>query len=313
MANKRYDEFPAGVYDSSKIFLQADASSGALEKINLPVIPSGNFWSLSGNSGTNPTSDFIGTSDNQDLFIKRNNVVQLSFQGGKSYFGTNNPVGSIYDSPIYNLNVQTGILMMANPTGDNKWTTFGNDFENYIIRVHKPGSYNRNVLYMDAGYITLGGPTKVVGSFSASGSFQSSGLVSASTALSATAGALQLRSDTGNPSYIFFTENGVSTRGTLGYLAGGDFVFATRPSGYSPFTGTEVFRNPWNTNTLLMGTTTNVPSSILTLASSNQGFLPPRMSAAARDAISSPAEGLVLYDITNHRLNYFNGSAWVAV
>ena len=36
MANKRYDEFPSGTYDTSKIFLQADASTGALEKVNLP-------------------------------------------------------------------------------------------------------------------------------------------------------------------------------------------------------------------------------------------------------------------------------------
>lgn len=39
MANKKYNEFPAGSYDTSKIFLQADATSGALEKINLPTIP----------------------------------------------------------------------------------------------------------------------------------------------------------------------------------------------------------------------------------------------------------------------------------
>lgn len=39
MANKRYDQFPAGVYDTAKIFLQADAATGTLEKINLPTIP----------------------------------------------------------------------------------------------------------------------------------------------------------------------------------------------------------------------------------------------------------------------------------
>lgn len=38
MANKRYDQFPAGTYDTSKIFLQADPLTGALEKINLPDV-----------------------------------------------------------------------------------------------------------------------------------------------------------------------------------------------------------------------------------------------------------------------------------
>ena len=36
MANKRYDQFPAGAYNTAKIFLQADSATGALEKINLP-------------------------------------------------------------------------------------------------------------------------------------------------------------------------------------------------------------------------------------------------------------------------------------
>src|SRR5690348_6566406 len=36
MANKRYDQFPAGTYDTAKIFLQADAVTGTLEKIDLP-------------------------------------------------------------------------------------------------------------------------------------------------------------------------------------------------------------------------------------------------------------------------------------
>lgn len=37
---------------------------------------SGNVgWSLSGNSGTNPASNFIGTTDDKDLVLKRNNLV----------------------------------------------------------------------------------------------------------------------------------------------------------------------------------------------------------------------------------------------
>jgi hypothetical protein len=36
MAEKQYNEFPAGVYDTSKIFLQADPITGALSKVNLP-------------------------------------------------------------------------------------------------------------------------------------------------------------------------------------------------------------------------------------------------------------------------------------
>ena len=43
MANKKYNEFTAGIYDTAKIFLQADDITGALEKINLPFIPDGSL------------------------------------------------------------------------------------------------------------------------------------------------------------------------------------------------------------------------------------------------------------------------------
>jgi hypothetical protein len=46
---------------------------------------------------------------------------------------------------------------------------------------------------------------------------------------------------------------------------------------------------------LLLGTTTNAASSILTMESTTQGFLPPRMTAAQRTAIASPAEGLIVF------------------
>lgn len=36
MSHKKYIDFPAGTYDTAKIFLQADATTGALEKVNLP-------------------------------------------------------------------------------------------------------------------------------------------------------------------------------------------------------------------------------------------------------------------------------------
>ena len=41
MANKKYTDFPAGTYDTNKIFLQADPVTGALEKVNLPAASSG--------------------------------------------------------------------------------------------------------------------------------------------------------------------------------------------------------------------------------------------------------------------------------
>jgi hypothetical protein len=67
-----------------------------------------------------------------------------------------------------------------------------------------------------------------------------------------------------------------------------------------------------NGNTLI-GSGTAIPSSKLTVESTTQGFLPPRMTTAQRNAIASPATGLIVYDNTLLSLYQFNGTAWVAV
>lgn len=42
-----------------------------------------------------------------------------------------------------------------------------------------------------------------------------------------------------------------------------------------------------------------------------KGFLPPRTTTTLRDAISSPANGLLLYNVTTSRYSFYNGSTWL--
>lgn len=65
-------------------------------------------------------------------------------------------------------------------------------------------------------------------------------------------------------------------------------------------------------NSLGIGPNTPVASSILELSSTAKGFLPPRMTSTQRDAITTPAEGLVIYDLTNNKPDFYNGTAWKA-
>ncbi len=51
-------------------------------------------------------------------------------------------------------------------------------------------------------------------------------------------------------------------------------------------------------------------SAILQANSTTQGFLPPRMTTTQKNAISSPASGLVVYDSTTNKLCCYNGSTW---
>jgi hypothetical protein len=51
-------------------------------------------------------------------------------------------------------------------------------------------------------------------------------------------------------------------------------------------------------------------SAALDVKFNNKGFLPPRMTTALRNAIASPAEGLVIYNTDQRALNVYNGTGW---
>jgi hypothetical protein len=51
-------------------------------------------------------------------------------------------------------------------------------------------------------------------------------------------------------------------------------------------------------------------SAMLEVSSTTKGFLPPRMSTVERDAIASPATGLVIYNTTTGCLNFWKQTAW---
>ena len=54
----------------------------------------------------------------------------------------------------------------------------------------------------------------------------------------------------------------------------------------------------------------NNASATFQIDSTTKGFLPPRMTTTQRNAIASPATGLVLYDSTTNKLQCYNGSTW---
>jgi hypothetical protein len=54
-------------------------------------------------------------------------------------------------------------------------------------------------------------------------------------------------------------------------------------------------------------------SALLDISSTTKGFLPPRMTTTQRDLIATPAAGLMIYNTTTNRPNFYDGSAWVAL
>lgn len=72
---------------------------------------------------------------------------------------------------------------------------------------------------------------------------------------------------------------------------------------------TETMRIKGN-GSLALGTPTPNASALLDISSTTKGFLPPRMTNEQILAISTPAEGLIIYSTTRKKPIYYNGTEW---
>lgn len=98
------------------------------------------------------------------------------------------------------------------------------------------------------------------------------------------------------------------------YIDGTSYTFRSRTATGSLIFGTQDLSRMRITSSgnLLIGTATDIASSILTLDSVTQGFLPPRMTTAEKNAIATPAAGLVVYDKTLNKLCVYT-TAWETI
>jgi hypothetical protein len=153
---------------------------------------------------------------------------------------------------------------------------------------------------------------------SATTHFKGSGSTSATTSLlvqnSAGTAALTVRDDLsatfgGN----ITTNNNVITRGVSIGTSGINFQFANNTLIVPSTLGWDVLYNG-ATNNVQIGRTgfigSRESSASLQVDATTQGFLPPRMTTTQKNAIASPASGLILYDSTTNKLQCYNGSTW---
>ena len=98
--------------------------------------------------------------------------------------------------------------------------------------------------------------------------------------------------------------------GTVGAtFVGGEIFWQTTNS-----TGTLSNRMKLAENgNLGIGTTTPDASAKLHLSTTTQGFLPPVMTTAQKNAIAAPASGLIVYDTTLAKLCVFTGVNWETI
>ena len=62
---------------------------------------------------------------------------------------------------------------------------------------------------------------------------------------------------------------------------------------------------------MVIGGATPAATAVLDLQSTTKGFLPPRLSSVQRNAVSSPATGLTIYNTSLKMVETYNGTRWV--
>ncbi|MDO3644718.1 hypothetical protein [Mucilaginibacter sp. L3T2-6] len=90
----------------------------------------------------------------------------------------------------------------------------------------------------------------------------------------------------------------------FGNGAGYNFDFSTAGGDY------KIIMRLADTNHVSIGDENYDNSAVLTLNSTTNGFLPPRMTTTQRDSIGTPSEGLIVYNKTSKKLNLYNGTGW---
>ena len=127
--------------------------------------------------------------------------------------------------------------------------------------------------------------------------------------VNATSVAIELRSDS-NPR-VGSTFN--TARILAGYSSGtASFLDLQYAGGAFPYTYTTGLRLN-SLGNIGIGTTTDLPSSKLTIESTTQGVLFPRMTTTQKNAIATPATGLVVFDTTLNKLCVRGASAWETI
>jgi len=88
---------------------------------------------------------------------------------------------------------------------------------------------------------------------------------------------------------------------------------ANTVNGNTTFTNNATVSGTLGATEVAVGTTAPVASALLEMVSTSRGFLAPRMTQAQRDAISSPATGLLIYNTISNQYNVYNGTDWSSV
>ncbi|MFN8275627.1 MAG: tail fiber domain-containing protein [Flavobacteriaceae bacterium] len=114
-----------------------------------------NNWSLTGNAGTNATTNFLGTTDNVDMVFRRNNVLSGRLGATNTFFGLSS---GLVNTGNYNTFIGQG-AGSANATGDD------NTFIGRLAGANGASGNENSYLGYAAGLNNTGNSNLILGAF----------------------------------------------------------------------------------------------------------------------------------------------------
>ena len=278
----------------------------------------------------NASTGVTSTDGFQIRLLSTNQVHFTNFENSAMYFGNQGISGQMTFYPSGNLAIGTSasdlgqrlqvagnaLIAGSGNTSASTALTVNNSDGTNLLRV---GNSGITTIGSTSSYITIDGTsaTKSIRLFT-SGAFDNIITVVQGNYFFGNTGTL---SDSGGSVYAktIYTDNIISgSNGTLYnplYLQGGSYNNHTTASiGFASWdggsntqrfiiysrtiagVGGDIVANPNNGNFIIGTTVANrIESAQLQIESTTKGFLPPRMTQAQRQAIVSPAEGLIVY------------------
>lgn len=263
-------------------------------------------WGLLGNSGTSSTTNFLGTTDNQDLVFRRNNVISAiidsTSEGGGN--GGITTFGFRTTGTAANISAFGYKALGVNTSGAGGNVAVGN----LAGRAMVSGEYN-TMIGTSANPNAISGNRNVAVGFQTLNSNSSGGL---NTAI----GALSLTSTTGTFNVALGYQSGfynttASNQIFLNSIDRGNYSGdQTASPFYAQQSGTVANQIVTLNGRIGINTISPNTSSALDITSTTRGFLPPRMTTAQRDAITTPAAGLIIYNTSTNKHQGYNGTTW---
>jgi len=266
-------------------------------------------WGLLGNSGTSDATNFLGTTDNQDLVFRRNNVISGVIDSTNQSFGNGGRTTLGFRTTGTGTNTTAfGFKALQNASGTSN-TAVGN------LAGATVGSGQNNTMVGQSAMssLTSGGFNVAVGS----GTLQSITTFGLNTAIGyAALQSTQQDFNIGIGAYAGFNNTNVGNQIFINSLLRANY---SADQTQSPFYAQQnaTVANQIVTLNGRIGINTISPSASagLEVSSTTQGFLQPRLTTTQMNAISTPATGLSVFNTTDSAvyIRRGTGAGWQQV